>query len=120
MASLRNRFVFPLDYWTGAAFRQKRLNPGDIQVIFKRLRSSGYKFVQNVEVKPYSERASATTDQSAVRELFIQAQVATDVIMRDSEQRAAAELGFKKQYTYSTLRGYVFAREFKRLQSNEP
>lgn len=120
MASLRNRFVFPLDYWTGAAFRQKRLNAGDIQVVFKRLRSSGYKFTQNMVVKPYAERALATTEQSAIRTTFTAAWVAVRTVMSDPAQLALAEADFRKQYTYTTLRGFIFAREFRRLRDEEP
>lgn len=121
MSSLRNRFIFPFDYWSGATFPQKRLNEGDTQVIFKRMRASGNKFTQKVIVKSYDERAIATPAQETSRSRFSTAWANTSTILASDTDRAAAQLEFEKQYRYSTLRGYVFAREYRKLlESTNP
>lgn len=120
MATLRNRFVFPLQVWRGAAFEQKRLQEGDVQVIFKQMRLSGYKFVQNVVVKSYSQRSQASASQLAARQRFTQAWQAVATVLADPTKAATAQAEFdaqfgKKGFYYFTLRGYVFAREYAKL-----
>ena len=120
MASLRNRFVFPLDFWSGASFAQKRLQEGDVQVVFKRMKASGYKYVQKNIVKSYAARSAATTAQAAVRQKFTTAWANVATVLADPTQYATALSEFNAQFGqkgkwYTTLRGYVFAREYAKL-----
>jgi len=121
MSSLRNTFIFPLDAWRGATFAQKRMLEGDVQVVFKRMRLSGYKFVQKTIVKSYEERSAATANQSVIRTKFTTAWTRVRTVLSDPVALATAEAEYKAQYEqkkgkwYSTLRGYVFAREFALL-----
>lgn len=120
MATLKNRFIFPLAAWTGASFAQSRLREGDIQVVFKEMRASGYKFVQKNVVKSYEERSEASANQEIIRNKFSAASQATKAILADPVQRKAAEDEFEEykerpEHKYTTLHGYVFGREFKKL-----
>ncbi|MCR4665373.1 MAG: hypothetical protein K5660_08420 [Paludibacteraceae bacterium] len=120
MSSLRNTFIFPLASWRGATFAQKRMLEGDVQVVFKRMRLSGYKFVQKTIVKSYDERSVATTNQSAARTKFATAWSNVRTVLSDPTTCATAEAEYKAQYGkkgkyYPTLRGYVFAREYALL-----
>ena len=117
MSSLSSRFVFPLAAWRGASFAQKRLNEGDIQVVFKEMRASGYKFVQKNLVKSYTVRSKASANQRAARTRFVNASSAVHAVLNDPELLATARTEFAKQYVYSTLRGYIFAREYAKLNS---
>lgn len=63
---------------------------------------------------PYDGGASAS--QLAQRAKFIQAQNATATALATPETRATYEAAFKKQHKYITLRGYVFAQEYAKLQ----
>ena len=62
---------------------------------------------------PYDGGSSAS--QLAQRAKFRQAQTATATALATPETRATYEASYKKQHKYITLRGYVFAEEYKKL-----
>ena len=67
-----------------------------------------------VRVKhPYNGGNSVA--QQAVRNAFKDAHSQTTAILADPEQRATYEANFKSQKKYLTLRGYIFAQEYKKL-----
>ena len=55
--------------------------------------------------------------QLANRLKFTQAQAAADAAMTDTQQREAYETTFRKQHKYITLRGYIFAKEYAKIQN---
>ncbi len=116
MSSLSNRFIFPLRSWRGATFAQKRLHEGDIQVIMKEMRASGYKFVQKVEVKSYAARSAANEAQMLTRARFMEALSRTDTALSDPSELSTYQAKFLKQFRYPTLRGYIFADKYKALK----
>ena len=63
---------------------------------------------------PYDGGASA--NQIAQRAKFTQATAATITALETPATRATYEAAFKKQHKYITLRGYVFAQEYAKLQ----
>ena len=63
-----------------------------------------------------------TSDFSAAelarQQKFSQAAAATKAVLADAQQRATAEAEFKAQNKYSTLHGYVLAREYAKLNES--
>ncbi len=63
--------------------------------------------------KPFVD--DPTPGQQATRARFANASAATDAAMTDSEQLQAYSTAFKAQDKYKTLRGFIFAQEYKKL-----
>ena len=55
--------------------------------------------------------------QQAVRNAFKEAQTQATTILADPEQRATYEAKFKAQKKYLTLRGYIFAQVYAKIQN---
>lgn len=62
---------------------------------------------------PYDGGDSAA--QQTAREKFATVSAAVTAIMADPTALAPYKAAFEKQYKYNTLRGYVFAEEYKKL-----
>lgn len=90
------------------AFRGKICKHSDI--IYKKMKDTNYTSqICNPRTKPFSAEELARQTKFTT----ITQQVAT--IMADPTQRAAYETAFLKQSKYTTLRGYIFAQEYKKL-----
>lgn len=56
-------------------------------------------------------------NQLAAQNKFKQARLATQAALADAEQRAAYETAFKAQKKYYSFYGYVFAKEYEKLNA---
>ena len=85
------------------------------KIIYKRLGNTNYTSqICHPRTEPFSN------DELARQSLFAQASAATKTVLADSTQKATATAEFKAQKKYSTLRGYVFAREYAKLIPASP
>ena len=64
---------------------------------------------RDLEKKPYSEK------EVAVREKFKQARAAVKAL--PEEQKAEYASAFKNQKKYSSLQGYIFAKEYEKINN---
>lgn len=60
-----------------------------------------------------------TQRENELQSLFKQAQINTTAALQDPTKAAAYKAQFKAQKKYSTLRGFVFAKEYKTLIDGE-
>ncbi len=72
---------------------------------------SGTSFVQHRHATEYKP----TPGQQAATARFANAHAAVAAAMVDSQQLATYREAFKAQKKYATLRGYIFAQEYKKL-----
>ena len=64
----------------------------------------------------YGQRTTpVTSHEQELREKFAAATAATLTRMRDPNQVAEDQAAFANQKKYATLRGYIFAQEYKKL-----
>lgn len=90
------------------AFRGKICKHSNI--IYKRLGQTNYTSqICNPRTKPFSSAELARQSK------FAQAVAAANIVLADTTQRAEAEAEFRAQSKYTTLRGYVIAREYASL-----
>ena len=90
------------------AFRGKICKHTDI--IYKKMGNTAFTSqICNPRTKPFSAEELARQDK------FKTAATTVRTILADATQRAAAEAGFKAQSKYTTLYGFVFAREYAKL-----
>ena len=56
--------------------------------------------------------------QKTVREKFKTVRAQVDAIMADPEQKASYNAKYKAQKKYLSLRGYIFAQEYNKIQNS--
>lgn len=118
MARKKVVLEFPFEHVVYAR-KQKNLPDGAEQVVVVH-KSNGTTYLAHRTVKPAEERRNVSAATKANNEKFKQAALKTNEIMMDVEKiepyrtqwRNSIAAGNKR---YTTLRGYIFAMEYKKL-----
>ncbi len=83
------------------------------EIIFKQRKKTKYTSVicnpRDLQKKPY------TANETATHTKFGQAIASAQAILADADQTAAYALQFDKQEKYTTLRGFIIAKEYEKL-----